>query len=87
MLGSYFKLEEKAIVFFSMYVFHLFLRRNPDEREQILTAKSYAIAFNIILGLLWVFDFSYQSMFKPMIILALFIGIKGVVGVLVFLRG
>ncbi len=87
MLISYLKLGDKALSFLALYVLHLFLNRNPDEREQILNAKSYAIAFNLILGLLWVFDFYCQDFFKPMIVLGLFIGIKGLVGILVFARG
>ncbi len=87
MLISYLQIGEKAFSFFALYVLHLVLNRKPDEREQILNARSYAIAFNLILGLLWIFDFYFQSFFKPMIILAFFIGIKGLVGILVFSRG
>ncbi len=86
MLVFYFQIGDKAFSFFALYVLHLLLNRKPDEREQLLIAKAYAIVFNITLAFLWIFDFYFRDLFKPLLIFSLFLTLKGIVGILVFLR-
>ncbi len=80
----FFVYPQKAIACFALYVFHIFIKKKPDEREFILITKTYAYTFNFVIGILGLFMICCNQYFVPVLLLGICLLLRGVIGAVVF---
>ncbi len=73
-----------GMVFMTLLVLHIIVKKEGDERERILIAKAYAFAFNLLLGSMGIFVLCCPDVITPLFIVAYGILLRGLVGVIVF---
>ncbi len=76
----------KAGVFMVFLVLHIFVVREGDEREKNLLFKAYAYSFNFLIGSMGIFAICCPEIITPFFIFGWGILLRGIVGIMVFLR-
>ena len=84
MIITVYLIGDVGMVFLSLLILHIFIRKEVDEREKMIISRAYAYAFHILIGLMAIFYICCAKIVTPMFVIGLSIFLRGLVGALLF---